>query len=339
MKIVQVSTNSLPVPPIDYGGTQRDVYYLTEELVNRGHEVILFAKKGSNTRATKTFEYPSDSKEDQLAFIIKNTPSDVDIIHDHYGIVAKSNPPIPTIRNSHSKSAAGSQIPVFVSKKIRDINKKGYYVHNGIRLSDYPYKKKKKGYLLFIGRMMSGKGVHLAVEVAQKTGKELIIAGTFNNNPNYVAYFNEQIKPHLNDKIRFIGPVGGEQKMKLLSEASCVLFTSTWNEPFGLVLIEALACGTPVLAFKAGAIPEVLHGLPQLLCNNVNEMSRKVKSGKSYPSPKACRLYVKKYYSDKVMTDNFLKLYKKVIKKKKYKVTKNSTWNKRKAIIDKELNR
>lgn len=339
MKIIQVSTNSLPVPPIDYGGTQRDVYYLTEELVNRGHEVILFAKKGSNTRATKTFEYPSDSKEEQLAFIIKNTPSDVDIIHDHYGIVAKSNPPFPTIRNSHSKSAAGSQIPVFVSKKIRDINKKGYYVHNGIRLSDYPYKKKKKGYLLFIGRMMSGKGVHLAVEVAQKTGKELIIAGTFNNNPNYVEYFNEQIKPHLNDKIRFIGPVGGAQKMKLLSEASCVLFTSTWNEPFGLVLIEALACGTPVLAFKAGAIPEVLHGLPQLLCNNVNEMSRKVKSGKSYPSPKTCRLYVKKYYSDKVMTDNFLKLYKKVIKKKKYKVTKNSTWTKRKAIIDKELNR
>ncbi len=127
--------------------------------------------------------------------------------------------------------------------------------------------------------------------------------------------------------------------MKLLSEASCVLFTSTWNEPFGLVLIEALACGTPVLAFKAGAIPEVMHGLPQLLCNNVNEMARKVKSGKSYPSPRTCRLYVKKYYSDKVMTDNFLKLYKKVIKKKKYKVRKDSSWSKRKAIIDKELNK
>lgn len=95
MKIVQVSTNSLPVPPEDYGGTQRDIHYLTEELVRRGHEVILFAKKGSKCHATKTFEYPTDDKDEQLDFIIKNMPSDVDIIHDHYGIVARANPRSP----------------------------------------------------------------------------------------------------------------------------------------------------------------------------------------------------------------------------------------------------
>ncbi|MCM3129558.1 glycosyltransferase family 4 protein [Paenibacillus provencensis] len=334
MKIVQVSTNSLPVPPEDYGGTQRDIHYLTEELIRRGHEVILFAKKGSKCRATKTFEYPTDDKDEQLDFIIQNIPSDVDIIHDHYGIVARANPPIPTIRNSHSKKAKGTQIPVFVSKKIRDKNKKGYFVHNGIRVSDYPYKQKKKGYLLFLGRIMSEKGVHLAVEVAQKTGKELIIAGTFNNKPKYEQYFNEKIKPHLNDKIRYVGPVGGTEKMKLLSEASCVLFTSTWNEPFGLVLIEALACGTPVLGFKAGAVPEVLRGLPQLLCNDVNEMSRKVRARK-FPTPRTCRQYVIKRYSDKVMATNFLKLYRKVLTNKEYKIKKNSTWNTRRNSLDK----
>ncbi|MCM3782123.1 glycosyltransferase family 4 protein [Neobacillus mesonae] len=331
---MQVSTNTLPVPPENYGGTQRDIYYLTEELVRRGHEVILFAKKGSKTRATQTFEYPTDDKEEQLDFIIKNMPKDVDIIHDHYGIVSRAHPPIPTIRNSHSKKASGVQIPVFVSKKIRDKNKKGYFVHNGIRVKDYPYRQKKKGYLLFLGRIMSEKGVHLAVEVAQKTGKELIIAGTFNDKPKYEQYFNEQIKPHLNDKIRYVGPVGGAEKMKLLSEASCVLFTSTWNEPFGLVLIEALACGTPVLGFKAGAVPEVLVGMPQLLCDDVNEMIRKVRV-KKFPSPKACRLYVIKRYSDKVMTNNFLKLYKKIIKNKEYKIIKDSTWNQRKKALKK----
>ncbi|MGF9696178.1 glycosyltransferase family 4 protein [Paenibacillus sp. MABNR03] len=332
MKIVQISTNTLPVPPEDYGGTQRDIHYLTEELVRRGHEVILFAKKGSKTNATRTYEYPTDDPDQQLDFIIKRIPSNVDIIHDHYGIVAKTNPPIPTLHNSHSKKAKGSQIPVFVSKKIRDKNKKGYFVHNGIRLRDYTFRTKKKGYLLFLGRIMKEKGVHLAIEVAQKTGKELIIAGTI-NKPAYQEYFDNEVKPHLNEKIRFIGPVGGTKKINLISRASCVLFTSTWNEPFGLVLIEALACGTPVLGFKAGAVPEVLKGLPQLLCNSTDDMVRKVKYRNKFPTARVCRSYVKKHFSDKVMADNFLKLYKKVITNKEYKIVRQSVWNTRKNLI------
>ena len=98
-------------------------------------------------------------------------------------------------------------------------------------------------------------------------------------------YFNSKIKPHLNKRIRYIGPVGGETKQSLLSKASCVLFTSTWDEPFGLVLIEALASGTPVLGFKRGAVPEVLKGLPQLLCSNTKEMIAKVKAGTGSRQP------------------------------------------------------
>lgn len=93
LKIVQISTNTIPVPPKDYGGTQRDIHYLTENLVRRGHEVILFAKEGSSAQATQIFEYPSNNPKEQLEFIIKNIPDDVDIIHDHYGIVARATPP------------------------------------------------------------------------------------------------------------------------------------------------------------------------------------------------------------------------------------------------------
>ncbi|OBZ13364.1 MULTISPECIES: glycosyltransferase family 4 protein [Bacillales] len=335
MKIAQISTNTITVPPKDYGGTQRDVHYLTEELVRRGHEVILFAKKGSTSNASQTFEYPSNNRKEQLDFIIKNLPEDVDFIHDHYGIVAKANPPIPTIRNSHSKGVAGVQIPIYVSKTIlkKYGKNKGFYVHNGIRVEDYQFRKNKDDYLLFIGRMIEQKGVHLAIKVAKKTGKKLIIAGPLNDR----KYFNSKIKPHLNHKIRYVGSVGGSKKQELLSGASCVLFTSTWDEPFGLVLIEALASGTPVLGFKKGAVPEVLKGLPQLLCSNTNEMASKIRNSKKLPSAHKCRRYVRARFSDIVMTDNFLKLYQKIIKRKKYKLIKHSLWNKRKAKAKNEI--
>lgn len=336
MKIVQISTNTVPVPPIDYGGKQRDIYYLTEDLIRRGHEVILYAKKGSKSSA-KTFEFPSDDPKEQLDFIIKTMPKDVDIIHDHYGIVAEANPPIPTIRNAHGEKKVKGQICVYVSKKILKTagKNKGYYVHNGIGLKDYKFRKKKDDYLLFVGRITHVKGVHHAIKVAKKTGRKLIIAGPVRNNREK-EYFEEKVKPHLNDQIKYVGSVGGKKKQDLFSKAYCVLFPSIWNEPFGLVPIEALACGTPVLALKHGAVPEVLKGFPELLCNDVKEMIKKVKSGKNFPRPKACRRYVKKHFSDKVMTINFLKLYKKILRKKKYKVIKNSEWTKRKKKLNKK---
>ncbi|SFJ77366.1 Glycosyltransferase Family 4 [Paenibacillus sp. UNC496MF] len=147
MRIAQISTNTIPVPPKNYGGTQRDVHYLTEELVKRGHEVFLFAKKGSTSNATQTFEYESNDKSKQLDFIIKNMPPDIDIIHDHYGIVAKAKPPIPTICQSHSKWIRSNvQIRVYVSKFIlRKYGKgKGYAVYNGMRMAIIRSRKRNK---------------------------------------------------------------------------------------------------------------------------------------------------------------------------------------------------
>lgn len=332
MRIAQISTNTIPVPPKDYGGTQRDVHYLTEELVRRGHEVFLFAKKGSTSNATQTFEYESDDPKEQLDFIIKNLPPDVDIIHDHYGIVAKANPPIPTICQSHSKAIKSRvQIPVYVSKFIlRKYGKRrGYAVYNGIRMDDYTFRAAKQNYMLFLGRLIKEKGVHLAIKVAKKTGKRLIIAGTLNDK----NYYNAKIKPHLGKKISYVGTVGGDRKRELLANASCVLFTSTWDEPFGLVLVEAMASGTPVLGFRKGGVAEVLRGMPQLLCRTTSGMAAKVKNRKRLPAARRLRRYARTRYSDIIMTDSFLKLYGKVLNNNLYKIKKNTLWNKRKAKL------
>ncbi|NBD27338.1 glycosyltransferase [Paenibacillus glycinis] len=337
MRIAQISTNTIPVPPKDYGGTQRDVHYLTEELVKRGHEVFLFAKKGSTSNATRTFEYESDDPQEQLDFIIKNLPDDVDIIHDHYGIVAKANPPIPTICQSHSKGIKSRvQIPVYVSKFIlRKYGKRrGYAVYNGIRMDDYTFRTAKQKYLLFLGRLIKEKGVHLAIKVAKKSGRRLIIAGTLNDK----RYFNAKIKPHLGKKIRYVGTVGGDRKRELLANASCVLFTSTWDEPFGLVLVESMASGTPVLGFRKGGVAEVLRGMPSLLCKTTSGMAAKVKYRKRLPAARRLRRYARSRYSDIIMTDSFLKLYRKVINKKLYKIKKNTLWNRRKAKLQAAAN-
>ncbi|TCM99443.1 glycosyltransferase involved in cell wall biosynthesis [Paenibacillus sp. BK033] len=332
MRIALISTNTIPVPPKGYGGTQREVHYLTEELVKRGHEVFLFAKKGSSSNATQTFEYESNDRKEQLDFIIKNLPPDVDIIHDHYGIVAKANPPIPTIGQSHSQgSDSRIQIPVYVSKFIlRKFGKRrGYAVYNGIRMDDYTFRTTKQNYMLFLGRVIKKKGVHLAIKVAKKTGKRLIIAGTLNDK----KYYNSKIKPHLGKNIRYVGIVGGERKRQLLANASFVLFTSTWDEPFGLVLVESMASGTPVLGFRKGGVTEVLRGMPQLLCRTTSDMAAKVKNRKRLPAARKLRRYVRTRYSDIILTDSVLKLYQKVLDNKLYKIRNNTLWNRRKAEL------
>ncbi|MFD0696666.1 glycosyltransferase family 4 protein [Paenibacillus sp. GCM10027628] len=317
MRIAMISTNVLAVPPIDYGGTEREVHYLTEELTRRGHKVFLFAKKGSVSNATKTFYWPSGNKQEQLAFLRAKLPANIDIIHDHYGLASKLNTRTPIVRSNHGNSRLFVKHPVYVSKTmLMTIGKgKGYYIPNGIRLADYKYSTRKADYLLFLGRMNRLKGVHLAIEVAKKTDKKLLLAGPVTPLGDK-KYFQSMIRPQLNKNIQYIGSVGGARKQKLLSQASCVLFPSIWNEPFGLVMVEALASGTPVLALKNGAAPEVLKGMPQLLCRNANEMANKVKNLSKLPPPYTCRRYVRTHYSDRVLATRFIALYKRILRRR-----------------------
>lgn len=313
MRIVMIAPNVLPVPPNDYGGTERLVYYLTEELVRRGHTVFLFAKNGSLSSA-KTYYWPSNNRTEQLRFLRRCLPPNIDIIHDHYGIATRSILHIPVVRSNHGNSRLYVKNPVYVSRTmLTTVGKgRGYYVPNGIRLQDYKFRAVKNDYVLFLGRISREKGVHIAIQAAKKAGKKLLLAGPITPLRDK-QYFRTMIRPQLNQQIRYIGSVGGARKQTLLANASTVLFPSIWNEPFGLVIIEALACGTPVLALRHGAAPEVLNGLPQLLCRDVNDMANKLKQSSKLPAPLTCRNCVRRHFSDKILATRFLSLYRKIL--------------------------
>jgi glycosyltransferase involved in cell wall biosynthesis len=334
MKIVQISrSTSSMAPSIDVDGERQGIHDLTEELIRRGHKVFLFAAKGSRTSA-KLYEYPSEDSRERLDYIIRNLPKDVDIIHDHDGMVAKTKPPVPTIRSLEERSKSKKQILVYPSKTVlgKKGERKGYFVHPGVRVQDYRFCRRKGPYLLYLGPIAKGKGVHIAIEVARKTGRRLIIAGPISDKKGN-KYFRRCITPHLGSNVMYAGIAEGEMKQKLLSEAYCVLFPSTRKEPFVKLLIEALACGTPILGFKKGTVPEVLKGVKELVCKDTKDMVRKVKSGNAFPKPAVCRRYVAEHFSDVHMADGYLKLYRKVIRGKKYKVVRHSQWVKRRRKL------
>jgi glycosyltransferase involved in cell wall biosynthesis len=314
LKIVQViSPNAQPLPS-HKGGTEKAVYELTEELVRRGHDITLFAPSGSRSSA-KLINYPRNLTHEGLAdFVLDRLPRNVDIIHDHSfrSSLGLRKPAVPTVCTIHLPVKQQVEYPVYVSKRARQLmgNNRGYCVYNGINPDEYEYSAEKQDYLLFLGRIIRNKGILQALDIAEKTGKRLIIAGPI----KAPSFFKKEVEPRIakNPQIRFVGAVDGKEKQKLLKHAQCLLFPILWEEPFGFVMVEALACGTPVLALKKGAVSEVLSGFPQLICNSVGEMIEKIKRP-DYPASSALRKYVVNRFTNKRMTEDYLKIYDEVM--------------------------
>lgn len=317
MRIVHVAPYCELVPPPRDGGTERAIYELTEGLVSKGHEVILFAPPGSSSSG-RLISYPEQpiGDEDIARFVAAMLPEGVDLIHDHTfsSAVGKLNLPIPTVCTMHLPHNNGVRHPVYVSRRaLEHIGSNiGHFIYNGLRYEQYQYSEQKDDYLLFMGRIIREKGILIALDVAETTNRTLIIAGP-KHDPEL---FRSEIEPRLkrNPKLVYVGSVGGQQKQDLLKRAGCVLFPSIWEEPFGLVMIEAMACGTPVLAMNTGAVSEVMAGFPNLVCSSVEEMVEKVRSGVQHISPRALRQYVESHFSTDVMTERYLDYYIKVIR-------------------------
>ena len=180
-------------------------------------------------------------------------------------------------------------------------------IHHGLRMEDYAFKADKQPYLAFLGRMAPVKGPHLAIEVAKRAGLPLKLAGEV--QPLFQDYWKTQVLPEIDGReIEFVGEASLDIKNELLGNASALLFPIQWNEPFGLVMIEAMACGTPVIALPGGAVPEVVRdGVSGWICRDVEEMAARAVN--IAISPASCRDYVEREFSVERMAADYEELY------------------------------
>jgi glycosyltransferase involved in cell wall biosynthesis len=188
-------------------------------------------------------------------------------------------------------------------------------IHHGLDASLFELRKVKKGYLSFIGRIAPVKGVHTAIDVARKSGIPLKIAGEV--QPLFKDYFESQIQPAIDGKfIEYIGEADLSAKNELLGDSLAMLFPIHWDEPFGLVMIEAMACGTPVLALPGGSVPEIVRdGVSGFVCKDSDQMATRAQElQKTMLDPAKVRLYVEENFSVDRMVDAYFSLYKRLIR-------------------------
>jgi glycosyltransferase involved in cell wall biosynthesis len=343
MRIAQVSPLWEQVPPPAYGGTELVVSLLTEELVKRGHDVTLFASGDSTTSAKLESVHPRALRLDtsvkdpniydmlNMSRIYENADK-FDIIHSHVGCVALPYTNLvktPTVHTLHGIftpdnkklfSHVRNQPFISISNSQRDTTLGLNYVstvYNGIAPNTYSFYAQPENppYLAFLGRMSPEKGAHLAIEIAKRSGWHLKMAGKVDNVD--VEYFETKILPHIDDsQIEFLGEANHYQKSVLMGGAVATLFPITWKEPFGLVMIESMVTGTPVIAMSLGSAPEVIaHGVSGFLCHSVEECINAIAPAAQLDRH-ACRDHVLMNFTAKRMTDGYESVYQKILGEK-----------------------
>ncbi|HXA00491.1 MAG TPA: glycosyltransferase family 4 protein [Cytophagaceae bacterium] len=337
MRIAQVSPLYESVPPKLYGGTERIVSYLTEELVRQGHDVTLFASGDSvsNAKLISPCEKAlrlDISCMDQIAphftmlEMLYKQIENFDLIHYHidylhYPLSRRYNY-VPSVTTLHGRLDSTElltlykeykEIPVVSisndqRKPLADANWQKTIYH-GLPLDLYKGYESEGKYLAFIGRISKEKRPDRAIEIAKMAGIPLKIAAKVAKPDE--EYYNNIIKPMIDGDplIEFIGEIGEKDKNEFLGNAIAMLFPIDWPEPFGLVMIESMACGTPVIAWKHGSVPEIIeHGVSGFIVQSVEESVEAVKNISSI-SRKQVRKDFEKRFSSKVMTNNYLDLY------------------------------
>lgn len=340
MRIAQIAPLWEQVPPVTYGGTELVVSLLTEELVRRGHQVTLFASGDSTTTAQLEAAHPTALRLDrsikeypiyemlQLSQVYERA-GEFDIIHSHVGCAALPYTKLvktPTVHTLHGIftpdnaklfTHARQQPYISISHTQRDTRLGLNYVatvYNGIDTDSYEFypQPETSPYLAFLGRISPEKGTHHAISIAKAVGMKLKIAGKVDRVD--VEYYESEIKPHIDgDQIEYLGEANHRQKNVLMGNAVATLFPITWREPFGLVMVESMASGTPVIAMNLGSTSEVISpGKSGFLCNTVEECIAAV-AQVSQIDRQACREHVVANFSAQRMTDGYEAVYRQLV--------------------------
>jgi glycosyltransferase involved in cell wall biosynthesis len=338
MKIAITADPIIPVPPLHYGGIERVIDMLIKGLMVRGHEVCLFAHKDSMVDC-ELISYRGiapRSKWDTLRNMQQVSSimgKGYDLVHS-FGRLAyltallptslpklmsyQREPSIRMVKQAMRLSRKGSMHFTGCSSYIADQVKPyapAYAIPNGVPIRQYTFREhvSEDAPLVFLGRVEYIKGAHVAIAVAQKSGRKLLIAGNIPEDAKSKEYFDTLIKPQLNERIAYIGPVNDIQKNELLGQAYAFLMPILWNEPFGIVMAEALACGTPVIGMDRGSVPEVVEeGVNGYRCQTVEDMILAV--GKVADlSRLASRRIAEEKFSDQAIVVQYEALYQNLI--------------------------
>ncbi len=339
MRIAQVAPLIESVPPKLYGGTERVISWLTEELVRQGHDVTLFASGDSVTAArliacSREALRLDEQVVDPMAHsaveldIVAAHAAEFDVIHWH--VDYQSYPLSRFIRTPHVTTLHGrldlpDLIPVYrrfpnepvvsISDAQREpfptINWQGT-VHHGLPADLLQFHPERGKYLAFLGRIAPEKGVDRAIEIAERAGLELKIAAKVDKVDEW--YYKEEIKPLMDPSfVEYIGEISEDEKAQFLGGACATLFPVDWPEPFGLVMIESMACGTPLIAFREGSVPEVMkQGVTGYM---VDDIDSAVAALKHVPDidRRECRKYFEEHFTAARMARDYVSIYRKLI--------------------------
>jgi len=335
MRVAIISPIAWRTPPRHYGPWETVASLLTEGLVKEKIDVTLFATGDSLTsaklRSICQAPYEEDKAIDPKVWEclhiseVMEQADEFDIIHNNYDF-------LPLTYSGLIKTPMVTTIHGFSSPKILPVYQKynatTHYVsisdadrssdldyirtvYHGIDISNFPFNENKGDYLLYFGRIHSDKGTWEAIQVAKMAKMKLVIAGLIQDR----RYYEEYVQPYLNDDITYIGCVSPQEKDSVLSNAYALLHAINFNEPFGLSVVEAMACGTPVLAFGKGSMPEIIeNGRNGFIVSNIEEMAQKVKDIENV-SRKLCRETVIKRFSQEKMVKEYIEVYKEIVNK------------------------
>jgi len=338
MRILLTADPMIPVPPVGYGGIERIVDSLIGELRARGHTVALVAKTGSTCQVDAFFPWPGDDVRGRLdtarnivalrgavrrfrpdvvhsfarlAYLLALLPSRIPKIMSYQRHVAAGQI-APALRLARRGSLRFTGCSEFICRQGRAAGGTWTAIHNFVDLAkiDFAPTVPADAPLLFLSRVESMKGPDLAIEIARRAGRRLLIAGNRATTGSEAAFFEQKVAPHLDrDGVEWIGEVGDVKKNELLGRSAALLVPIQWDEPFGIVFAEALAAGTPVITCARGALPEIIRpGVTGFTIKDVDEGVETVKRILMLDRT-ACRADAEASFSLSVCTDRYLQLY------------------------------